>query len=181
MPPDLKVKVLSGASKCAIIFKNFVIKIPYSCQSYYLGNGKYEIDPFYFAQNNSGWNYIETEEEIYSISVEEKLDFLFCKNMWIGNFHGKPIYIQERCIPFYAELGRPGFITNSFDKAKEANRTSDLDTKWLSLVYDCYGDEVAEKLINFIIENDIQDLSKDNLGVTKAGKPIIIDYASFRD
>ena len=56
------------------------------------------------------------------------------------------------------------------------------DTKWLNTFIDCYGAYKLKQFLQFLENEDWDDdLSHNNIGYTKEGKPVLIDYSSYME
>lgn len=170
-----------GTTKAVIIpkDKDYVIKIPFQ--------GYYDLkDNFHFftkASLENHWDYCKVEMERYKQVSENILKECFAETIFIGYINDYPIYIQERCIPFNA--------TNK--KTKEERKSMQsylnncisgqtcLNANWCIDFVNYYGKERFENFIIFIECFDwSDDLSWDNVGY-KAGRPIVIDFAGYRE
>ena len=170
-----------GTTKAVIIpkDKDYVIKIPF--------NGYYDLNNEFFsfeaANEKDGWDYCKEEADRYKKISNNVLKDCFAETYLVGYIHDYPIYIQEKCSPYEHKNA----------KTKEAKKTMRtylnhhtsrnmcLNTNWCIDFLSYYGEVIFNYFLHFIEEYDWgDDLSYDNVGY-KAGRPIVIDYAGFRE
>lgn len=146
------------------------------------------FDPFTRASydgSTSEWDYCETECFLSEAAAEYGLEDIFMPTEWLFDYHGYPIYVQKKC-----EV-EAGFDVSEYSCSDEDRRTvrqlykqdclGYLErTSWLASAYVEYGEDKVNKLIKFIEEYNICDLRDENRGLYK-GKPVLIDYCSFRE
>ena len=159
MADNKEVELTNGATKGVFIFpdNDYVFKI--------------ELD--------SGC--CKREEEIYEEAEEAGLERFFAKTVLYDIINGVEIYAQ------------PKLITPAFDK----DETVDLSLAALELLNSCndynglcdntlfeefyitYDISLLEQLIDFINDNDINDLHSNNIGYTVKNEPVFIDYGGY--
>lgn len=141
------------------------------------------------ADEDNNWNYCQAESELSIKAKNAGLAPCFAITSFLGFANGYPIYIQDRCSMFSDE-------SSSTNKEKYKNRTREdykslrevrervdfwsINDDWLLdfLIY--FGEEILERLANFIFDNDIEDLHNGNIGYIK-GVPCLVDYSSYRE
>ena len=159
--------VCYGASKAVIIFPELdhVLKIPFS--------GYYEPrDPEWDEEdeeynydncNNDEWywfegagndidetDYCATEMEMWKEIEDAGLGFLFAKTQVLDDkTAGRPIYIQEKVYPLWGEHDKTEISEDSAKKAKESRKF--FHQHFAELIIEWYGEEVLERLYNYII------------------------------
>lgn len=94
-----------------------------------------------------------------------------------------PVYIQEKVEP----LCKRGTNCDSLTKEEKIAIRSKVSTYyggqrlnvcWVRDFIDCYGEEELDCLMQFIDENNINDLHNGNIGY-KGDNPIILDYCGY--
>ena len=190
---NISAEVFAGVSKLVIVPAegDYVIKIPFDGQYDYDYNDKEETEErvWYPYTNASGdfltsdWDYCEVEVAIYEKAVECTVEDFFVETMQIDEVLGRPIYIQKKAIS----------IEEGGDNGKEASPEAKknrcyckpenewIPPSWLEAAIDFYGLENTVKLKNFIDDYYLKDFHSGNIGYTSEGKPVIIDYAGWRD
>ena len=153
------VKLENGATKGVFIFpdNDYVFKIE-------LGSGC-----------------CKREEEIYEEAEEAGLQRFFAKSVLYDVINGVEIYAQ------------PKLIIPEYDK----DETVDLSPAALELLDSCddcnglcentlfeefyitYDISLLEQLIDFINNNNINDLHSNNIGYTVKNEPVFIDYGGY--
>lgn len=183
---QLKVTQNSGevtwGSTKFIIFLNDkqVIKIPF--------NGVFTYDDeFYYHVTE---NYCQVEEEIYKRAKEKKLDYYFTEVKKVGETKNKvPIYISERVKYLGKDYDCDNIIItdelyrkiNSIKKSFSFLKTSyiHLTIPWIAAAIQYYGEQSILDLLNFIEDEDINDLHDENIGFRADGTPVILDYSGY--
>lgn len=171
-----------GTTKAVIIpkEKDYVIKIPF--QGYYDCRDRFHF--FERAEDlNNSWDYCKVEMDRYKKISNSSLKNCFAETIFLGYVNNYPIYIQERCLPF----------NNTNRKTKDERKTmqsyledraswqTSLNPDWCIDFMRYYGKKHFEYFIVFIERfNWGDDLSWDNVGY-KAGRPIVIDFAGYRE
>ena len=172
-----------GVSKFVVIPKNkhFVIKIPFS--------GRYDEEDIYQdflnanEDNSKSWDYCATEMFLYQKAKKYKVTEFFGKTKYIGNIENYPIYIQEKIIP----ISKCGSGASHQEKEKTKSHLTEkkywmFNISWLADAYKYYGEKKCDRFMQFIKDYAyyLDDLHSDNIGYQR-GKPMILDYAGFRD
>lgn len=177
-----------GVSKFVILLNNdIVVKIPFTGRHYFIEDYDNETDepieeegfePFY-----SGIDYCLLEEEKYQEAVNAGLGFMFAKTEIGGKtINGKQFYISERVIPYrnsdrFARNDSKKYVKTLSEKHKNGWEFND---NWLGLVYEYYGEETVEALLQFVEDAGINDFHGGNLGFKACnGAPVILDYSGF--
>lgn len=179
-------EVAYGMSKYVIFFDDdSVIKIPfngewfYNCDCEEEGGEEYYFDEFYCK------DYCAVEEEIYNRAYNEGLEMFFAATEFIGTGKcGKPFYKSERVLCLDSDEGydfakRHNPSQGSKDKANKHACQTPLPFGWLARAYEYYEEALVDRLIEFIDENNIDDLHDGNLGFRKDGAPVLLDYSGF--
>ena len=189
-----------GVSKAVLLIPGVdkVLKIPfngyYECHmtnedEYYENN---DVEPIYedrfFEFENAGneyntWDYCLTELEMYDVAKKAGFAEFFPKTEVYGICDGCPVYLQEKVTPYksvsVSQEERKNYKTQTKDKSRVFNWVS---TKWGMDVIAMYGLDRANEFFDFIDNNGMaSDLHNGNLGYTKDGKPVILDWAGFDD
>lgn len=174
--PESEYRVCDGASKLCIVPKgaDFVIKWSTTCLT--LGD------------------YDEAYDEvlIYQKAVKAGLEMFFPKTEVLCITNGVIFVIQEKID--YSVLHTPcekedkycyktktasAAIINKMDTCFcSIARGRDLDSTWASMAIVIYGKKKCKALCKFVIENNINDLHRSNIGYLK-DKPIILDFSGY--
>ena len=173
----LEYSVYDGASKLCIVPKHadFVIKWSTTC---------YEL--------SDDWDEALDEVSIYNKAVEAGLGMFFPKTEVFCVIDGITFVIQEK-IDFsalntpnnkadrYAYQTRtisPAIVEKMSDCFSRLYRGRNLDFTWASMAIVLYGKKKCKALCRFVIENEINDLHRSNIGYLK-NKPIILDFSGY--
>ena len=171
---DNEVWADEGVSKFVIIPKNgdFVFKIGYDHD-----NEGDEID-----------NGCEVENVYYQYATYDSLDMYFAATAFYDFIttpagHKIPVYVQEKVEPLCDRGSNCDGLTREEKRTMKSKVSSyyggaRLDECWIKDFIDCYGEEELECLMQFIDENNINDLHRGNIGY-KNGKPIIFDFSGY--
>lgn len=168
------VKLAHGASRFVLIPDNepFVFKIDLNIRE--LFNGK-EVLSY---QNY----YCDHEVDIYEMAENEQLGYYFAEITYLDTIFGKDFYIQEKAIPF--KVAQHG-ITKIEDK-EEAETSQlyeyciadDIPFEWLYDFVSWNGYEEGVRLLDFLCDNEIDDLHDGNLGYIN-DRPVLYDFCGF--
>lgn len=189
-----------GVSKAVLLIPGVdrVLKIPFNGYYSYdiINEDEYyendDVEPIYedifFEFENAGsksntWDYCLTELEMYNVAKKAGFEEFFPKTEVYGICDGHPVYLQEKVIPYesisVSEEERKNYKTQTKDKSRVFNWIS---TKWGMDVIAMYGLDRANEFFDFIDNNGMaSDLHNGNLGYTKDGKPVILDWGGFWD
>lgn len=170
-------QVCDGASKICIIPKDadFVVK--------------WTSNPCSFDKD-----YDEAYDEvlIYKKAVKAGLEMFFPKTEVLLINNGVIFVIQDKID--FSSLNIPSAIEDRYlyktktvssaiiekmeDRFSSIVRGRDLDTLWASMAIVLYGKKKCKALCRFVIENEINDLHRSNIGYLK-NKPIILDFSGY--
>ena len=193
----------SGASKVVLVFTNsdYVVKIPFKgefceCDNYDCENScnrgcscsrcsrrsvVESCDEFTGArigENEYSWDYCAAEQFFYERAIVAGVEEFFIKTIFIGEFNGHPIYLQEK-----VEVYGYNSQTKSSEQSKEIFmkkfRCSEIQSAdFGGLLVDCYGEERVNQLVEFLSEVGISDLHNSNVGIC-ANRPVLFDYSGY--
>ena len=170
-----------GATKLVIIMEeeDFVFKIPFNSE---WDSWKGDYIFFCGAPATSTWDYCEAEEERYDMAKEYGFANYLAKTEIIYNTkNGIRIYIQPKCTTRNRHKTTSKRNYKVFSKWYKGSLPID-DTKWLNTFIDYYGAYKLKQFLQFLENEDWDDdLSHDNIGYTKEGKPVLIDYSSYME
>lgn len=176
-----------GASKLVVINpEQYVLKISFNGTYMYSWDEEYEewSDDYYFEPFIKD-DYCKIEYENYVAAEKEGLAFLFAKIAPIGEVDNKTIYIQD-----YINFSIPARPSDESKSIADSLITSEKNnpgqrrikcTEWLANVVEWYGEDVANRLVDFISERDINDLHLGNCGYALNGAPKLADYSGWFD
>lgn len=185
----------AGASK--VVFgwtnKDWVVKIP--LQGYSRGECDWEDeeeaeekDDFYYFEgacnSKNEWDYCQKEVENYKEACSAGLEMFFPETKLIGltPTHGFPIYLQRKVDEVGVDNGEEkGFTSAQISKAVELSNDGPI-YRWQAIAsaIQNYGEELTQRLFNFINDFDIDDLHPGNLGFMN-GRFVIFDFSGFSD
>jgi hypothetical protein len=199
--PDVAWDCDSGATKLVLIFKKlgFVIKIPFNVSSddYYEpcydddgneieGEGSYCTYPFSGSSSSlRQWDYCHAEIELYAEAKEDDVADYFGAMEEMYDENGEyPLYVQPYITPYKST----GVSDKTFKNEDESRAWSSvrndfncgLSKYWVKDFLTYWGRTAYEKLIKFCEDHEIWDLHCGNIGYY-GNKPVILDYAGFRD
>lgn len=191
--------VYNGCSKLAIVNKtcNYVVKIPFRgmyYNSYDESSDDWDeeyFEEFHYANDIAGnsdakvWDYCENELIKYEKAINAGFGEFFAETAYYGLIDNTPVYIQEKAIAL-SERGYEGLhYSDDADKSYTNNRDRIrgwIDEVWTKLAIDWYGLDKVIKFLNYIDAEGLDsDLHRGNIGFTDAGKPVLIDWAGWRD
>ena len=190
----------SGASKVVLVFTNsdYVVKIPFkgdlhdcedscnrscSCSQCSRRSMVEKCDEFTGArigESEYSWDYCAAEQFFYEKAVVAEVEEFFIKTIFIGEFDGHPIYLQEK-----VEVYGYDSQTKSSEQSKEIFmkkfRHSEIQNEdFGGLLVDYYGEERVNQLVEFLSEVGISDLHSSNVGI-RANRPVLFDYSGYSD
>lgn len=169
----------NGCSKIVLFFDEYpevVVKIPFEGVRYVDCDKDFEVvNERYFHQN-----YCSSELDIWYEACNEGIENIFAEEAYIGCYHGVSLYAAERCSGyFWRNIEEPS--EDSKKKAEQILPGGYCEMKeYLPIIIEQYGEEFAEKVLDFIEEFEIDDLHDGNVGL-KDGMFKFIDYASYDD
>lgn len=170
-------RVSDGANKLCIIPKDadFVVK--------------WTSNPCSFDKD-----YDEAYDEvlIYKKAVKAGLEMFFPKTEVLLINNGVIFVIQDKID--FSSLNTPSAIEDRYlyktktvssaiiekmeDRFSSIVRGRDLDPLWASMAIVLYGKKKCKALCRFVIENEINDLHRSNIGYLK-NRPIILDFSGY--
>lgn len=176
----------TGVSKVVFVSDNYdyVLKIPFSGYRCY----EEEFVGYENAGYDSGWNYCEVEENVYTDAVKFGIAHFFAATEFYGYTPTKyPVYIQPRVISYFDYRNNHSReytkeeLTYATNVLKGSRRCTGLSTQWIADAIAAFGEESVLDLLSFIDLRNITDLHTGNYGYTLEGKPIIFDYAGWHE
>lgn len=178
-----------GSSK-AVLFCNFldeyVLKIPFLGEMV-LG---VKCERFKNADiSHNSWDYCEAEAKIYKSACEDGISNLFCGIELLCQINNFPVYIAEKCTSTLDEnfdlynSSEDGirYARAKSEKNKDkflVRKPGDMEEEVVGLFYDSWGEKNTDKLLDFLVDNDVSDCHNGNVGF-KDGKIRLIDYSGF--
>ena len=169
-------RVCGGASKLCIVPKhsNFVIKwsISYSFEEGY--DEAYDEVLIYEKAVKAGLEMFFPKTEVFCtyngviFVIQDKIDFSSLNT---------PSAIEDRYL-YKTKTVSPAIIEKMEDRFSSIVRGRDLDTLWASMAIVLYGKKKCKALCRFVIENEINDLHRSNIGYLK-NRPIILDFSGY--
>lgn len=169
-------RVCDGASKLCIVPKhsNFVIKwsISYSSEEGY--DEAYDEVLIYQRAVKAGLEMFFPKTEVFCtyndviFVIQDKIDF---------SSLNIPSAIEDRYL-YKTKTVSSAIIEKMEDRFSSIVRGRDLDTLWASMAIVLYGKKKCKALCRFVIENEINDLHRSNIGYLK-NRPIILDFSGY--
>ena len=193
----------SGASKVVLVFTNsdYVVKIPFKgefceCDYYDCENSCSRdcscsrcsrrsivetCDEFTGArigESEYSWDYCAAEQFFYEKAVVAGVEEFFIKTIFIGEFDGHPIYLQEK-----VEVYGYNSQTKSSEQSKEIfikkfSYSEIQNEDFGGLLIEYYGEDRVNQLVEFLSEVGISDLHSSNVGI-RANRPVLFDYSGY--
>ena len=193
----LPFNVNYGATKVCLLFNNceYVFKLPL-----YNNLEKHEeariTKQAVIKNKNGAYPVFSTEDDYCKIEADNfaeaevrGLDPYFAAEYKVMNYHGMPIYAQERISITYYDSdrydepvdddywGEIEYVINNLGATREMCELADNEAFVEDLCE--YSGADFEDLLNFIAEFSITDLHDENVGYDKNGCPKLIDYSGF--
>ena len=169
-------RLCDGASKLCIVPKhsNFVIKwsISYSSEEGY--DEAYDEVLIYEKAVKAGLEIFFPKTEVFCtyndviFVIQDKIDF---------SSLNIPSAIEDRYL-YKTKTVSSAIIEKMEDRFSSIVRGRDLDTLWASMAIVLYGKKKCKALCRFVIENEINDLHRSNIGYLK-NRPIILDFSGY--
>jgi hypothetical protein len=184
-------KTAKGISKMAIVFKDFdfVFKIPFrgmgvdddyeeDDDDWYEFDNAMETEP-----GGAQWNYCALEVSLGEDAKRAGLSKYIPEVTFVAQVNNYYVYEQAKA-EVLDELCDTRTQTREGRRQTETfcetNKVWCFNSLWIEDFVREYGEEEFLSLSKFLNEFEIDDLHDGNLGYIH-GKPVIIDYASFRD
>lgn len=174
---DPNCEMTYGASKFVIFLnEREVVKIPFN-GCYYNDDEEDSVFDYY---NNT--DYCSIEERIYEDAVSARIEMFFAGTHYAGQTKsGKAVYISERVYPYNSEQ-RDNSPKPSADSLKKAESFDcSLSYDWLARAIEYYGEKLVQAFVQFIKDEEINDLHNGNIGVRADGAPVLLDYSGFME
>lgn len=175
-----------GVSKICLFYENlkdWVIKVP--ILGYYYNEEDEYVD-FTHSGGDKPNDYCSIEAEYCFQADKYGLGECFAKTYYICTLQGIDFYCSEKIEePFYSRSSN-ACSDFSYISARDlincyGKYNSPLNLDQLQFFIDSYGYELSEKLMQFLIDFDIQDLHNGNIGFDTVNNVKIIDCAGWRD
>lgn len=199
--PSKTYNIFSGVSKMVIVplFCDFVFKVSFNGYYYYpynpnrmedVGEDIEEFEYFGGSGGSDSSDYCLAEYEKYQELKEAGISQLFAETQYAGNTKdGVRIFVQEKAYPLSRQSKSKKPISQaSRDKAKAIKDKATYEVfdyiynqEWWAAVIECYGEEMIQKLENYIQHDDsvVEDMHNDNYGWRLDGTPCIIDFTDY--
>lgn len=184
----------TGASKLVIIPDDnydFVIKIPFNSSSE--PTVDWDDDEFYPLEcarlpitGGYSFDYCQSETEYYELAIEEGVSMFFAETIYLGDYGGYPVYLQEKCEKVYSKREGENPTPKQVKQAKElyANNygIGSLIEKFIYYMLEKYEKESVEKFSEFLENCGIGDLHSGNYGYSAIdGRPILFDFSGYNE
>ena len=191
-----------GATKMVFVpnHYNFVIKIPLNCGGEFLYDGDNiagcYVDrilyPYERADDEGNGDYCKVEEKLYRKAMENKVDKFFAGTYFFKNIKVNeeiyPIYISEK-VEQNNEILYDTYQSNK-EECNKVYRHYKANTKYecwgvsdeaLLLLSKKYRESEIWRLLEFIRNFGITDLTNRNCGFTSDGRLVILDYSGYNE
>ena len=173
--PDIG-DVKYGCSKVVLFYHylgNYVLKIPFLGECTEDGVYNNFTNAIGGSENENNWDYCRAEEVIYELACGEGLGDLFCGTRYENA-------LDEDSTPHHSSAAGLDYIKL---KRQEPGKQfyyapADMDDDTIGMFYDSWGKELTDKLLDFLVDNDIRDCHNGNVAF-RDGKIRLIDYSSF--
>jgi hypothetical protein len=197
----------NGVSKFVIVpeHMNYVLKTPLlgmwyekwndsegEVEDWETAESEYSFQHFEYA-NDFGCDadadeddYCENELIKYDNACDAGFGEFFAATDFLGHFNGNKFYIQEKveslsslCGEAYKKPSQEAVDT--YDQHRSELGCS-ISGYWVTRAIEWYGLKRTLEFIKYIEQENIdQDLHSGNIGFTKAGKPVLLDWSGWRD
>lgn len=194
----LNVSVYHGVSKMAIVPNDskYVVKVPFNGSWYTEEYYDEDTDTYEYSEEASfkefwnandidadganHWDYCENELIKYERAADAGFEMFLAETRFYGYKENHPIYLQEKVIEFFNYRSRRSASDDSRKKASSLDCCVTPD--WLALAIDWYGYEKVKDFFKFAKEQKMdRDLHGGNIGFTENGRPVLLDWAGWRD
>lgn len=188
--PDIS-DVKYGCSKVVLFYhylEDYVLKIPFLGECTEDGVYNNFTNATCGSENENNWDYCRAEEIIYELTCGEGLGDLFCGTRYLCDIQGFPVYVSEMsenaldedAMPHHSSAAGLAYIES---KRQEPGKQfyyapADMDDDTIGMFYDSWGKELTDKLLDFLVDNDIRDCHNGNVAF-RDGKIRLIDYSGF--
>lgn len=175
----------AGCSKWVLQLKTlpgWVIKVPFQGRREYEDDeylDRYEDFTFQGAKNEvDDWDYCLREFEVYLEAKERNLEKFFPETLYLGDYHGLPIYAAEEMNDYYdgscIERGSNYSykISKQYDYVISAEHVEELLEGGAT-------EEEVHSLLNLFTECDVSDFHNGNFGWDKENHLRFIDFSDF--
>ena len=185
-----------GASKICLELNgidDFVLKIPFSHsddQVFYEVAGN-----FCMMTPDREWDYCNFEAMLYDIAKSYGIADIFAEEYYVTSVFNIPFYIQakvteifentQRCDDYYMMNNKE--IKDTKDELSQSlhRENWNLDAAHINIffledIYNEFGEEKTNILIDFIDKFNLSDFNTSNIGYIN-GVPILFDYCGFYD
>lgn len=122
------------------------------------------------------------EAENYQLAKEYGLEQFFIPTYYWGSYLGYDIYRQEKIATNGDKINTKEYKTSGsyyMDEHEGKRLWHYFDESSLGAIIDYYGVDIAEKLISFVTEYDINDLTSYNCTIDDDGEVKFFDYAGY--
>jgi hypothetical protein len=175
----------NGATKIVLFphNSNYVVKIPFSHDSYGSYDEDEKPDLFYGAGEPNGWDYCRAEVILYEKAQEANIEECFLKTELLGYVSNHPIYIQEEVEMFFSRNDKSPKDWSSEQEVCNYCQSHNywcFNSYWIDDFLKFYGEKMFDLLSKFLRDNCIHDLHSGNLGYIN-DRPVIVDYGSYHE
>lgn len=186
--PDID-DVKYGCSKVVLFYYylgDYVLKIPFLGKCAKDGTYHNFTNAIYGSENENNWDYCRAEEIIYELACREGLGDLFCGTKYLCDIQDFPVYVSEMSesaldedvMPHHSSAAGLTYIKSKRQEKQFYYAPMDMDDDTIGLFYDSWGKELTDKLLDFLVDNDIRDCHNGNVAF-RDGKIRLIDYSGF--
>ena len=175
----------AGCSKWVLQLKTlpgWIIKVPFQgCRKYeddeYLD--RYEDFTFQGAKNEvDDWDYCLREFEVYLAAKERSLEKFFPETLYLGDYHGLPIYAAEEMNDYYS--GKCVECGSNYSNTISAQHDSILSAEHIEELLESGAmEEEIHSLLDFFTECNVGDFHNGNFGWDEEGHLRLIDFSDF--
>lgn len=196
--------VMSGITKFCVIAEdlNMVIKCPYAGHDYMVWDddedcyySEEDYSPFGYANDIDEyedsadcWDYCENELNKYEIAKEAGFDDFLLETSFYGEVNNVKYYLQEKARPYRGYESHKEYskdTENSFNTlSKKYNMQFFRNSSWAKDAIEYFGGNRIEAFIEWDKKNEfslLSDLHSGNIGYAKNGRPVILDWAGYRE
>lgn len=177
----------AGCSKWVLALKNlpgWVIKVPFQGYRIYEDEeylDEYKDFTFKGAKNEvDDWDYCLREFEVYLEAKERNLEKFFSEILYLGDYHGLPIYVAEETNDYYN--GEPIGCSSNYSDTISAQHNFVVSAQHIEELLESGAmEEEIHSLLNLFTECNVGDFHNGNFGWDEEGHLRFIDFSDFDD
>lgn len=180
-----------GCSKIVFGFselENYVVKMPFFgrwVEEYNSTTDDYDAvyKKYKHCSENNPNDYCRKENEVYKMLQEDGLADLAFGTYFLFSVDGIPVYMSEMCenCGLMASNCFPSVSKESYEKGEQKSKSNGyiMYSDMIAVFIEQYGENIINKLLEFISKYGIRDFHNGNVGYDSTGRIRMIDYSGF--